>query len=59
MSVCMYVELRELRADVQCRASRVRRQLLVVSYSGISKLHPHSSIFLLLPFGAGSSGVRE
>ena len=22
-------------------------------------LHSHSSIFLLLPFGAGSSGVRE
>lgn len=30
-----------------------------LAFRDISRLHPHSSIFLLLPFGAGSSGVRE
>ena len=39
--------------------SRVRHQLLAMLLFSRSMVHSHSSIFLLLPLGAGSRGVRE
>jgi hypothetical protein len=57
--VCMYVESRELLLYVQCSGEMCPASAGHSIAFRILEFNPHSSIFLLLPFGAGSSGVRE